>query len=104
MASAEERLDARDQLPPAEGLRDVVVRAQVETQDDVLLLALGGQHQDRHLQAVLADGPADLITVHPGQHDVEQDQAGVARQRQVEAVLAMLGGQDFVALGLRRCP
>ena len=48
-------------------------------------------------------GPASakqLITVHPRQHDVEQNQAGVRRQRQVEAFLAMLGCQDLVALGL----
>jgi hypothetical protein len=48
---------------------------------------------------VFADGPADLITVHARQHDVEQDQDGVAVQRQVQALLTILGCQDFVALG-----
>ena len=97
---AQERLHPGQKLLDAEGLGHVVVGPEVQPQHDVALLALGREHDDGHVQPVLADQAADLVAVDLGQHDVQQDQIrpGVAGERQ--APLPVGGGQDPIALEL----
>ncbi len=67
-----------DQLPHAEWLRDVVIRAKLEADDAVDLLTPGGQHDHREgprLRVVL-DG-----TTHLGARDVRQHQVQDAPAR-----------------------
>ena len=70
--------DPRDELAQAEGLDDVVVGAQLEPDDAVDLLALRGDHDDRHVGAG-AQLPADRETVDVRQPNVEQDEVGRRR-------------------------
>jgi hypothetical protein len=70
--------DAGQQLAEAERLDDVVVRTQLEADDAVDLLALGRDHDDRHVGAgteLAADGEA----VHVGKAEVEQHEVGAGR-------------------------
>src|SRR5581483_11570767 len=70
--------DPREQLAEAEGLHDVVVRAELEPDDAVDLLALRADHDDRDVRAapkLAANGEA----VEVGQRQVEQDEIGLAR-------------------------
>ena len=67
--------DARQQLPDAEGLRQVVVRAGVEGLDLVALLPAGGEHDDGHARP-LAQPAGDLDAVQVGKPEVEQHQVG----------------------------
>ena len=76
--AAQHRLDARHDLARAEGLDDVIVRAQLEPDDAVDLLALCGEHQDGELRA-LADLAAHLDAGHLGHHDVEHAQHDLRR-------------------------
>ena len=71
--AAEDRLDARRELARREGLRDVVVGAELEPGDAVGLLVARGQHDDRHLR-LRAHLAAHLEAVDPGQADVEHDE------------------------------
>ena len=71
--AAQHALDARDELPRVERLRQVVVGADLEPDDLVDVLVAGGQHQDRDVRG-LAHAPADLDPVDVGQHQVEDDQ------------------------------
>jgi hypothetical protein len=48
VASAEDGAQPREQLAGVEGLREVVVGAELETDDAVGVLAPGGEHQDRN--------------------------------------------------------
>ena len=66
----------RDELSRRERLRHVVVRAELETDDAVSLLAPGRQHDHRQLRAV-ADPAAELETVHARQHQIEHDERGL---------------------------
>ena len=91
---AQDRLDPQDQLPGGEGLDHVVVGAELQADDAVHLLGLGGEHEDRdvaHRDALLQQ-PADLQAVHAGQHQVEDDQVRLAALRHLEGGLAVLGG------------
>src|SRR5581483_9217803 len=50
--TAQHRPDARDELPRVERLRQVVVGADLETDDLVDVLVARGQHQDRHVRVL----------------------------------------------------
>src|ERR1022692_4781381 len=72
---AQHRADPERQLPRAEGLGDVVVRARLEADQAGGLVSEGGQHHDRDRPA----GPqpaADLEPVHAGQHQVKHHEVG----------------------------
>ena len=61
----------------SEGLGQVIVRAQLEADDAVHRVALGREHQDRHLAHLAghcANAPADLQAVHVRQHQVQDQQ------------------------------
>ena len=71
LGAPEDRLHPRNELAWREGLREVVVGADLEPDDAVRLLVARGEHQDRHLR-LLPHRPADVEAVHPRQPDVEQ--------------------------------
>ena len=75
--AAENGANARLQLARTEGFGQIVVGADLQSDDAIHLLAARGQHQDRRLGA-RADRAADLEAVDVGQHDVEDD--GVERR------------------------
>ena len=81
LAAAQHRLDAGHELHHAEGLDEVVVRAEVETADPVILRALGRGHDDRDGAQLRRRLHAlqQLDAVHTGQHHVEHDQIGLLR-------------------------
>ena len=62
----QQRANARDELARRERLDEVVVGAELETGDAVLFLALGGEHDDRHVGGV-ADRAADLLAARPSE-------------------------------------
>jgi hypothetical protein len=78
-APAQHGADARQQLARLKGLGQVVVGAQLQADDAVHRVALGGEHQHRHLgrgAGQRADAAAHVQAVHVGQHQVEDDQIG----------------------------
>ncbi len=71
------RTDPRNELAEAERLDDVVVGAELEADDPIDLLALGGDDDDRDVRAG-AQLAADRESVDIGQSEVEQDEVGPA--------------------------
>ena len=67
--------DPCEELAEAERLDDVVVCAELQADDPVDLLALGGDDDDRHVGAG-AQQPADLGPVDVGEPEVEQHEIG----------------------------
>ena len=104
---AQYRVDARDELARIEGLRQVIVRAHLQPDDAVDILALGGQHDDRHRFAGAAQPPARRETVLAGQHQVEHEQMRrialqlavelrrVRQRRDLEALLGEIARQQI---------
>ena len=64
-------LDSGEDLKRIEGLRDIIVRADGETEDLVVVLALGGDEDDRDV-ALLAQLCRRRHAVHAGHHDVHE--------------------------------
>ena len=87
----------RQQLHRVEGLGDIVIRAHVESQHLVGVLALGGQQDHRHV-AGLAQLRHGGQAVHDGHHDVHEDQMHVLPGGDAERLLAVIGGQHPIAL------
>src|SRR3954471_6163531 len=104
-AGAEDGTPPRHELARIEGLREVVVGADLEARDLVEVVVARRQHQHGQ-RARLADPPADLDPVEVGQHQVEDDERGsvdadegqrlsAARGHlHGEAVLAEIGGDE----------
>ena len=82
------------QLPGAEGLGDVIVGAQLKAFDAVQLLAAGRQHDDGRI-VTAADAAAHFPPVHPGEHQVQNDQVGLRAPKRVQRVMAV-GRRDDV--------
>ena len=78
LETAQHGLDAGDEFARAEGLGDVVVGAEFETEDAVGFAALRGQKNYGHGGEAgrLANGAADFQTVFAGNHDVEHEERG----------------------------
>ena len=103
LGPAENRLHTAAELPHREGLGDVVVRAQLETEDLVQLLGLRREHDDRD-RALRPEPSADVVPVDLRQHHVEHDQVELTLAEAVERLLARAGGDHVVpvlAQGIR---
>ena len=89
-----------------ERLGEVIVGAGVEAGQLVLQLVSGGQDQHRDLAGgrVAFQFPADLIAVHPGEDNVQQDQIGPEILGQAKSFLSVCRHGDPVTLGLLFLP
>ena len=70
--AARDRTDARDELTEPERLDDVVVRAELEPDDAVDLVAARGDDDDRHVR-LGTQLAAQVEPVEVGQTEIEQD-------------------------------
>ena len=98
VGAPQERPDPAHQLAQGEGLGDVVVRAQLEADDLVELVAAGGQEQDRRLGADRAQAAEDLEAVDAREADVEHDQVGRLGRGELQPLLARARDGHLVAL------
>ena len=94
--AAQRGLQARHELARAERLGDVVVGARLQRPDLLLLLADGGQHEDRHL-APLAQRARHLHAVAVRQHQVDDRRLRRAHRREVERLRGGFGGHRLEA-------
>jgi hypothetical protein len=92
----EDRLHPGDELARVEGLRHVVVGADLQPDDLVDVLVPGREHQDRHVRR-LPEAAADLDPVQIGEHEVEDDQREVPRRGLDQRVGAGRDGLHLVA-------
>src|SRR5205807_8347636 len=77
-----------------ERLGEIVVGAQLEADDAIDLVGLGGEHDDRKRRGgrIGAYPPAHLETVDAGQHQVEHDQIGQPLAQAGQRLGAVAGG------------
>ena len=94
------RADARQRDREVDGLRDVVVRAQIERFDDVFAPVLGRDHDHRQIgdRPHLAQPAERFDAAHARHHDVEQYGVDPAFADDLKRVRAVLRGHDGVAV------
>ena len=89
-----ECLHPGDQLGDAERLDEIIVRAHFQTRHLVGLGRFRGEHQDGREHALAPQAAADLQTVDPRQHHVENDQIVCFRLRLREPGITIEGKGD----------
>jgi hypothetical protein len=95
---AEERAHAREQLRLVERLGHEVVGARLDRGDLLLVAARRDHHHGEEAGRFGGpDGVADLVAVHPGHEDVEQDEVDGQGGEPLERLGAGRGGDDGVA-------
>ena len=90
-------MDAREEFVGVEGLGKIVVGSGVEAHDAIVLLHTCGQHDDGKVLSaaqLLQQGEA----VKDGQHDVENREIVGSVERSIEAVAAVVGTVQMVAV------
>src|ERR1035438_185785 len=97
----QQRLDARAQFARAEGLGDVIVRAQFQPHHFFGFVRFGRQHQDRRFQPRAPQFPAHLEPVLARQHHVQQNQIEAALARPPRRRYAVARHLHLVALHLQ---
>jgi hypothetical protein len=94
----QQRLEPRHQLDCLERLGEIIVGAQLQADHFVHDLPSRRQHHDRRGHAALTQLAADIEAVHPGQHDVEDDEIVATCRRPGQPGFPVAGRLDAVAL------
>lgn len=76
-AAAQNRANPRQRLAHVEGIRQVIVRAQLQAQNAVDHVILAGHHHDRNVVAV-PNGPGDIQPVFAAEVEIERHEIGRA--------------------------
>ena len=98
--AAQQRAHPGRQLARAVRLGDVVVGADVEAEQHVVLGGAGGHQQDRHV-GLGAQDPAHVEPVDQRHHHVEHDQVGPARAALVQRGPPVADREHAVALAFQ---
>ena len=95
----DQRADACEQLRLVKRFHDEVVCPGLERLQLLLSAARGDHHYGKELRSRRrADAPAQLISVHLGHDDVEQDQIGPRLERQpLESLRSRVDALDLIA-------
>ena len=100
LAAPEDGFDPSLDLQNVKRLGHVIVRAVFKPEDFIHILALGSQHDDRHI-AALTDALADLDAVQPRQHHVQQNQIILTGKKLGQRFLAVHRGIGQIAVLLQ---
>ena len=90
--------DARQQHGEAERLGDVVVGARFQTENGVGIGIVPSQHDDRGLEAVLAQDAHRFAAVDVGQPDIHDDEVDLTGFGGLHALAAAVDGERFELL------
>ena len=89
-APAQDRAQPREQFARLEGFGQIVVRAELESDDAIGCVAARGQHQHGRV-ALRAQRAADIETVDIGQGQIEDDRIVVGARTPRECDVAVRG-------------
>lgn len=81
-------------LQNVKGLRDVIVRAVLQAQNLIHIIALGRQHDNRHI-GKLANLLADLKAVQLWKHHIQKYDIILLRSGILQGLLAIVGAVHF---------
>src|SRR5205823_343322 len=99
--AAQQRLHAGQQLEDTERFGDVIVRAQAQAAHLVRFLAPRREDEDRHGATGFAQRAQHAEPVHPGKHEVEDDQVGPAVARARQSLRAVVRDLDLITFDLQ---
>src|SRR5687768_7147353 len=89
------------QLSDTERFGHVIVGANFQATDLVVVLGFGRQHYDGCLILLAADLLADLVAVNVRQHQIKKDAVGLVPRNRLQALFTGSSGRDLVAFKLQ---
>ena len=95
MDAAQHHLHACHDLAGTEGLGDVIVRTQLQSQEAVKFLRLGAEHDDRHV-GFLANLAAHHQSVLFGHHDIQHNDVRARSAHHFEGLIAVVSREHLV--------
>ena len=102
--TARQRLHARHELGHAEGLGEVVVGAERERRDLVVLVAARADGEDRRHQALVARALDQPPAVQARQHEIDDAHVGPLEAQLAQALGAVVGPLDVESRGAQVGP
>ena len=93
-AAAQQRMNSCKELANAEGFGDVVVSAEVQSDDFVNFLTFRSQHQDGRRIFVGAELFAYVVPACAGEHDIKNDEGGMALGYSIDGFIAAIADGD----------
>src|SRR6516164_6752329 len=101
MGTAEDSLDAGQQLADGKRLGNIIVGTKLEADNFVHFLAACGQHNHRNGRALGLQLLADVQATHFRHHHVEDHEVGRVVERASQALGSIARSKHFVALVLK---
>jgi hypothetical protein len=92
--AAEERVNSGEQLANAEGLGDIVVSAEVQSDDFVDFLTFRSQHEDGRCIFFGAELFAYVVPAGAGEHDIEDDESGMTPGYSIDGFITAVADGD----------
>ena len=99
--AAQNGANARHQFARIERLGEIIVGADLQSQDAIDGLAAGGEQQNRH-GGLVTQRLEQLESGAAGQHHIENDQLVVIGEGGGQSGVMVVGGIDVKALGLEK--
>ena len=97
LVAPENSLHPGHQLLGVKGLDHIVVGAQLQSQNLVKNLSLGGEHDNGYLGGG-AQLPAHLVAVHAGKHQVKENEVWLKDREHLQGLLAVAYNLRLIAL------
>ena len=96
LGAPENGFDAGHEFPGAEGFGDVIICAELETDDLVGFRAFGGKHDDGHRvgPVVPFEGFTDLKAAHFREHEIKDHKRRSFFERHLKSGIALGSGED----------
>ena len=91
-----------NQFAGIEGLRQIIVRPDLQSEDTIDVFAAGGQDQHRNWR-LLPDAAQHIKAAHPGEHQVEHYQRMLTRERPLKPAGAIMHGFDLETFVAHAC-
>jgi hypothetical protein len=90
---AQNCLETRNKDLGAEWLGDIIIGADLQTGNDIVLLAPGSQHYYRNLARpfIFPDGTTDLQSIFSGQHKIQDNGINLFPVQHIQGIRAVIG-------------
>jgi hypothetical protein len=103
LQTPEKSLDPRDHFPRAEGLGDIIIRANFQAHDAIGFLRLGRDHNHRDFcgRKLGTQASADFQPVHLREHEVQEDQIKLFLGQFPQAGIPIFDSLHFISFPLQ---
>ena len=94
-------MDPGEDFADAKGFGYIIVSTEIEADNGIDFLGLGGEKEEGDVFIGFTDSTADFVAIETWHHDVEADEVGGRLLVELPSCLAIGGGRDLEAILLK---